>query len=240
MVFEVALNPLISVIIPAINEAGPLPDTIRRALDAEGVEALLADGGSTDGTAEVAESLGARVVKSPPGRAAQMNRGAAAASGAIYLFLHADTLLPVGYDALVRDALSGGAAAGAFTLKINSAMRGLRAVEWLTDFRCKMFGLPYGDQAIFMRLETFRALGGYREMPIMEDYELMRRARKIGGIKIIGEPAITSARRWIKLGVLRTTLVNQAVILGYIAGVSPERLAKFYRGGGGVFRGTSS
>ncbi|MGA2191781.1 MAG: TIGR04283 family arsenosugar biosynthesis glycosyltransferase [Nitrospirota bacterium] len=226
----------ISVIIPSLNEAAHITAAIKSAADRNSAfspsEIIVADGGSTDGTREVAAASGARVIEAPKGRAVQMNTGAEAASGGIFLFLHADTLLPKGYDMLVRSAASLPAtAAGAFTLKFNKANRGMTAIESLANWRSRRLGMPYGDQAIFMRADIFSALGGFKEMPIMEDFELMRRARRFGDIITLPVPALTSGRRFHKLGVLRAALINQAVILGYLAGVQPERLAEFYKSG---------
>jgi rSAM/selenodomain-associated transferase 2 len=221
---------LISVIIPVLNEASHLESTLLRVLAAENVEVIVVDGGSQDATVAVAENLGVKVIKSVPGRAIQMNRGAQMAKGEILLFLHGDTLLPSGYDQMVREALGKpGVVAGAFELKIAAQLRGMRWIERLVRARSRFFSLPYGDQALFLETSVFHAIGGFLALPIMEDFELVQRLKKQGKITILPAQVITSGRRWQKLGVLRTTLINQMVILGYYAGVSPTQLARWYQ-----------
>lgn len=223
----------LSVIIPAINEAGDIGRTVTAARGAPDVEVILADGGSTDDTREEAGKAGAVVVDSEPGRAAQMNAGASAASGDTLLFLHADTILPVGYHTHIDATLSRpGLVAGAFRLAIDSPSGLLRIIEWLANFRSAAFGMPYGDQGIFMRADVFARAGGYPELPIMEDFELMRRLGRIGRIGLADAAAVTSARRWDNMGVFRATLVNQLVIAGYMLGIGPERLRTLYQRGG--------
>jgi len=115
-------------------------------------------------------------------------------------------------------------------LSINGRGISLRLIEWLVRRRSELFQLPYGDQAIFLKTDRFRSMGGFQDMPIMEDFEFVRRLRRQGRIVVLPEAASTSARRWRKLGVMRTTLINQAVIIGYFCKVSPTRLAGWYRG----------
>ncbi len=222
---------MISVIIPALNEAENITKTIESAKP-EAKELLVVDGGSTDGTVAVAEAAGARVVNAVPCRARQMNRGAEAAVGDVLLFLHADTTLPQNYGSAVERALySRGVAAGAFSLAIDAAKAKYRLVERIVAFRSRRNGLPYGDQAIFVRAKTFAENGGFSDMPIMEDYEFMRRIRCSGRIVILPQQAVTSSRGWQKLGVVRTAVVNFLIIVAYHFGVSPKRLACWYRGG---------
>jgi rSAM/selenodomain-associated transferase 2 len=195
-----------------------------------GVEVLVVDGGSNDNTADIAKALGANVLESPAGRAAQMNTGARAARGDILLFLHGDTLLAPGFVEQVRVALSQpGVAAGAFRLVIDGKDFGLRIIEWLANFRSKVLQMPYGDQAIFVRADMFYDLGGFPDLPIMEDFELVRRLKQKGRIKILPLAATTSPRRWQKLGVLQTTAINQVIIVAYMFGANPRRLAEWYR-----------
>jgi rSAM/selenodomain-associated transferase 2 len=220
---------LISVIVPALDEEKAIGAALEAALDACDVEVIVSDGGSTDKTAVVVRGLGARFVVSRPGRAAQMNAGASLAQGDFLVFLHADTLLPKGYDARVRDILGDrGVAAGAFRLGIGAGGTGFRAIERFANWRSKFLGMPYGDQAIFVRTRLFRLAGGFPEIPIMEDFEFMRRIRSLGRIELAGAAAVTSPRRWCTLGILRTTLINQIIIAAFCLGVRPDRLARWY------------
>lgn len=220
----------ISVIIPALNEAGRIERAVDSARQADNVEILVADGGSTDATPAVARACGASVLQVPRGKALQMNAAARAATGDILLFLHADTRLPMGYDAHVRRAMENSrTAAGAFMLSIDGHGRALRWIEAMTGLRSRFFSMPYGDQAIFVRRAVFEKLGRYAEMPIMEDFEFMRRMKRAKNLSILlPVPVYTDARRWERLGVLRTTLRNQRIILGYLLGVSPEKLRGWY------------
>ncbi|MFS0515249.1 TIGR04283 family arsenosugar biosynthesis glycosyltransferase [Nostoc sp. UIC 10607] len=220
----------ISIIIPTLNEAGNIKEAIATTQPNTNIEVIIVDGGSKDDTIEIAESLGVKVISSSPGRAAQMNTGAVAATGEILLFLHADTCLPIEFDDMVRTALQQpGTVAGAFKLRIDASLLSLRWVEWGINVRSHFFQMPYGDQAIFLTKAIFQEIGGFPELPIMEDFELMRRLKRIGQIVIIPTPVITSARRWLQKGVLKTTLLNQIVITAYLIGVSPERIRRWYR-----------
>ncbi len=219
----------ISVVIPALNEAARVADTIARVRTAPDVEVLVVDGGSTDGTAALAESCGARVIHGERGRARQSNAGAAAAQGEVLLFLHADTLLPTGYDREVRSILARpGVAAGAFKLRLEPASPALDLIAFGANLRARAFGLPYGDQGLFLSAQLFRAMGGFPPIPIMEDFVFVRHLARRGRVGLARGAVASSARRWQTLGPLKTTLVNQAVILGYHLGVPPEKLAAWY------------
>ncbi|XHX77870.1 MAG: TIGR04283 family arsenosugar biosynthesis glycosyltransferase [Stenomitos frigidus ULC029] len=222
-------NQRLSVIIPTLNEAENLPRTLKIVQAAAHVEAIVVDGGSGDATAAVATALGARVLVSTGGRAQQMNAGAGAASGSILLFLHADTELPPDFDVLVQQTLlKRNVIAGAFALKIDGASPWLRVVEDGVKVRSRWFQMPYGDQAIFLKASVFQAIGGFPALPIMEDFAIMQTLKRRGKIAIAPAAVLTSGRRWQKLGVWRTTLINQWIILGYRLGVSPDRLAHWY------------
>lgn len=224
----------ISIIVPALNEAANIQKTLAAAKASANTEVIVVDGGSQDGTAELARAMGVQTIVEKTGRASQMNAGALAATGEILMFLHADTQVPKGFDAMVRQALSEeGAIAGAFELKIDSEGRGLRLIETGANWRSRVLRLPYGDQAIFLWASVFKSLGGFAQMPIMEDFHLMRQLRRLGKINIVPYSVLTSARRWQKLGVLKTTLVNQLVIIAYFLRVPPDRLADWYRRGWG-------
>jgi uncharacterized protein len=226
----------ISIVIPALNEAGSIGKVLSDIHSLPNVEIILVDGGSSDDTISIAQELGVKVISSAKGRARQMNAGAKSATGEILLFLHADTVLPLGFETMVRSTLQPpltgeipAPIAGAFSLQIDDPLPSLRWIERLVAWRSKWRQMPYGDQAIFLKAQTFWELGGFEEMPIMEDFELMRRLQRLGRIETLAATVVTSARRWLKRGVWQTTFINQAIVLGYLVGVSPARLASWYR-----------
>lgn len=224
---EAAAPSAISVIVPALDEAAYVGEAVASARE-EDAEVIVVDAGSMDATRRLAAAAGATVVTGPRGRARQMNFGADIASGDILVFLHADTRLPAGFGADVRAALADPAvAAGAFTFGTDFRSAGMTFVERTVGWRASGLGLPYGDQAQFLRAETFRAVGGFPDLPVMEDYELMLRLRRLGPIAIVPRVAVTSGRAWAGNGVARTTALNKATIWGYRLGVPPERLARF-------------
>jgi rSAM/selenodomain-associated transferase 2 len=148
----------------------------------------------------------------------------------ILLFLHGDTLLPEDYRESIIEALrNSNAIAGAFELAIEGEEKSLRFVETMVKWRSKVFSLPYGDQGIFIKTSVFRELGGFADLPIMEDFEFVQRLKRRGKIIIVPRAVVTSGRRWRKLGVWKTTLINQIVILGYYLGIPPRVLATIYR-----------
>lgn len=225
----------ISVIIPVINEASTIGQTLTNLQNITNLEVIIVDGGSQDETVEIAKSLGVQVLFSLPGRARQMNAGAAAATGEILLFLHADTRLPEGFDTIIHQTLaaegrSQNPIAGAFQLRIDASLKGLRLIEKLVNLRSRVFSLPYGDQAFFLKTAVFRDMGGFPDLPIMEDFELVRQLKRLGKIEIVPASVITSGRRWQKLGVVKTTLMNQWVIMAYFLGIPPAKIARWYRG----------
>lgn len=220
----------LSVIIPALNEEQSISPTLESVRRERPYELIVVDGGSKDGTRAFAERLGAKVITVKPSRARQMNAGAAKATGNVLLFLHADTVLPPGWKDVVSETLNRpGVAAGAFGFRIASRIRGQGLIEWAANQRSGRLQMPYGDQTLFLRRSRFEALGGFANLPIMEDYELVRRLRHHGRIATAEAKALTSARRWIQTGTLRTTLINQLVVAGYHLGVAPAVLARFYR-----------
>lgn len=229
----------LSIIIPTLNEAAVLAETLGaigslRDCQMRNIEVLVVDGGSQDKTCAIAQTWGATILQSPPGRAQQMNLGAAAAQSEMLLFLHGDTILPPQYWTLITTALAQpNSIAGAFDLAIDAPNLPLRWVEWGVKLRSRLLQLPYGDQGIFLTRDSFRAIGGYRDQPIMEDYQLIQdlkqQLKPKGKITIINIPVKTHPRRWQRLGILRTTVINQTIILGYHLGISPDRLRQWYR-----------
>ncbi|MDJ0900025.1 MAG: TIGR04283 family arsenosugar biosynthesis glycosyltransferase [Xenococcus sp. MO_188.B8] len=222
-----------SIIIPVLNEAKNIEDTlvlIKDQVASSDLEIIVVDGGSTDNTVSIAQELDVMVIASPlQGRANQMNVGAAVATGNILLFLHADTKLPHNYDQLIQNTLSKpNVIAGAFELAIDSQRKSLRLVEALVKMRSHLLALPYGDQALFMKRSTFNNVGGFPDLVIMEDFALVKQLKRHGKIAIAPAAVTTSSRRWDKLGVWRTTLINQLMIIGYYLGISPNKLRELY------------
>ena len=222
---------MISVIIPALNEE----DNIRRCIEGvmnEGCdcEIIVADGGSTDKTAEFAKSYPkVSFVQSQRGRGIQMNMAASAAAGDVLLFLHADTILETGWAAAILSVLEENSiSGGAFSFSIRSLLWKYRLVEAWVKLRCRLCSLPYGDQAIFVRKRAFDLIGGYKNIPLMEDVEFIGRLKKIGAIVILNKKAITSERRWSKNGLIKTAAMNQLIMLLFKFGVNPDRLARIY------------
>ncbi len=231
---------MISIVIPTLNESNCLADTLQSIFDAVSnpIEIIVVDGGSIDNTVEIATEFGVQVLMCGNGRSYQMNAGAAVATGNLLMFLHGDTRVPIGFDRWVEEwsnlsksllLKKDQSIAGAFNLKINSDRSGLRWVEWGVKVRSKFFNLPYGDQALFLKATTFHELGGFPELPIMEDFVFVRSLSKRGKITIVPAAVTTSARRWEKQGIFKTTIINQIMILGYYLGISPDRLKQWYR-----------
>jgi len=227
--WERASNQSLSVIIPALNEENHIRQTLERLGKISHGEVIVVDGGSTDNTVRVAKECGVRVLSARPCRGGQMNAGASEASGDVLLFLHADTIVPDNFLPLIRQAMTDPeVVGGSFALKIQPSTPLLRYIERDVTWRTKLFRLPYGDQAIFIKASIFRLMGGFADIALMEDVEFVRRLRKIGRLAFIPFPVITSSRRYKKIGVLRTILKNKLVLLGYYLKVSPSRLALFY------------
>ena len=219
----------VSVIIPALNEAAVIGETLEKLWQDRPAEVLVVDGGSVDATREIARKR-ARVIDSPRGRAVQQNYGAAAASGELLLFLHADCWPEPGWQAAMQSAAArDGFVAGCLQTRIDVGRRLYRAIERAGDLRARWLGIPYGDQGIFVRRDTFLRLGGFPIVSFMEDLMFMRRVRKLGRVKLVGHPIHISARRWERTGVLRQSLTNWVLTaLAVWGGVHPDRLARFY------------
>jgi rSAM/selenodomain-associated transferase 2 len=228
------MMPKFSFIIPVWNEEAIISRTIEqvRGLAAFGdAEIIVVDGDPAGRTITVARHMGVKTAISEKGRGIQMNLGASLAEGEILIFLHADTLLPPDALELIETAMADGSCiAGAFDLAIDSARPAFRLIEKASSFRSRMTRIPYGDQTIFIRKRDFRDLGGFNNIPVMEDVEFMQRIKKRKGkICIIGRAVRTSPRRWEKEGIVYTTLRNWLLIALYFCGVKPEKLIRFYR-----------
>lgn len=223
------ITPFLSVIIPVLNEKRQIAQTISSAASVD-AQIIVSDGGSTDRTVEIARSLGARIVSGKKGRAGQQNRGAAAAQGEVLLFLHADTHLPRNYVTHIFEALMDRQTVmGAFRFASDRDTPAMRLIALWTNRRADWLNLPYGDQGLFMRRRMFNRVGGFPDVPIAEDLYLVRAMGRRGRIALAPVAAVTSARRWRQIGMLRTTLVNTIIAAGCLAGVTPDRLAPLYR-----------
>jgi rSAM/selenodomain-associated transferase 2 len=227
-------KPSISVIIPVLNEAQGINDVIthiRSQAAVDAVEIIVADGDPAGSTVRAISHPGIITAVAEKGRGSQMNCGAIRATGHILLFLHADTFLPPNAFACIRKCMEiTRHAGGAFDLGIDSERKIFRITERYVAWRTRLTRIPFGDQAIFVRRDYFERIGGYRDIPIMEDVDLMRRIRQRGdAICVVPEKVRTSARRWDRDGIVFGTLRNWMLQALYCCGVAPERLARFYR-----------
>ena len=228
------MPPRFSVIIPVFNEDALINATIEHLDSLPGeasMEIIVVDGDKSGKTIGAVRDGNVKTAISEKGRGNQMNRGAALAEGDIAIFLHADTRLPFDAFALIESALRDpGRQAGAFDLAIASGRPIYRMIAKIASLRSRLTRIPYGDQAHFFRRNYFQDIGGFANIPLMEDVEIMGRIKKRGErITIIKRAVTTSSRRWEKEGVLRCTLRNWLLICLYFSGVSPEHLSKFYK-----------
>lgn len=216
----------LSIVIPALNEAAGIARTLQALapLRARGHEVVVVDGGSDDGTPEIAAPLADRVLSGTRGRARQMNAGAAAAEGNLLLFLHADTLLPPGADGQVLEALGRGMW-GRFDVRIEGRSPLLTVVAFFMNLRSRLTGIATGDQAIFVRRDAF---GGFPDQPLMEDIAFSAQMKRKGAPACLRERVTTSGRRWEAHGVVRTVVLMWRLRLAYFLGASPDELARKY------------
>jgi len=219
----------VSVIIPALNEAGRIAAAVDSAFAASAAEVVVVDGGSSDGTADIAREHGARVFVTRPMRARQLNLGAAEATQDFLIFLHADTTLPPDGALLAAHALEDGAVFGGFHLRFAEEALKLRVAAAMINARTSITRAPWGDQAQFIEREEFLAAGGFRDIPIMEDYELAERMKREGKTVVLPEKVTTSGRRFLQKGLLRTAAINWRIIVRYRLGADPHELARMYR-----------
>jgi rSAM/selenodomain-associated transferase 2 len=226
----------VSVLVPALDEAAALPGLLARLLEAEDAadradEVVVADGGSADGSVELARAAGARVVSSAPGRGRQLAAGARALGGEVLVVLHADCLPEPGALSAVRRAFADpGTVTAAMRQRIDARGAVYRVIERAADARCRWLGVVYGDSGLCVRRAAYDAVGGFRALPLFEDVDLSRRLARLGRVRLVEGARLTvSARRWQREGPLRCTLRNWILTLAYAAGVPPERLARHYR-----------
>ncbi len=220
----------LSIIIPALNEAGCIRDILRQlqALRAQGHEIILVDGGSCDETIALAQALVDQLLPAPAGRALQMNVGAKAASGQVFWFLHADTRVPDKAARLITEALQQAGSWGRFDVRLSGDKLLLRLVERMMNWRSRFTGVASGDQGMFVTRELFERVGGFAELPLMEDIDLSRRLKREQWPVCLRDTLTTSSRRWEQKGVLRTIALMWYLRLAYFLGVSPARLAMRY------------
>jgi rSAM/selenodomain-associated transferase 2 len=229
-----------TIVMPTLNEAATLERPLAAALAAAD-EVVVSDGGSTDGTPEIARRLGARVVSGPPGRGGQLTRGAQGSTlsqgdpSDVLLFLHADTFLPPEAAQAVRAAIAAGAVGGAFRVRFDVDTPLLRLGARLINLRSRWTGLPLGDQAQFVRRDVFERLAGFRDWPILEDLDLAMRLKREGKTVLLGgrvgrvdHCVTTAARRFVDLGIVRTVATNWLIWGLFALGVSPHRLVRLY------------
>lgn len=222
-----------SIIIPVLHESkiiNTLLDSLEHQKTDDTFEIIVVDGSPTQDTIQVISRQNVLKYTSPQGRGRQMNKGADHATGDILVFLHADTFLPSDAFSLIKTTLENPRfIGGAFSLGIRSKNPILNLIAWCSTLRSRLTRAPYGDQVIFLRTSYFKDLGGFRDLPLMEDVELMRRIRKKGGkISILSTRVLTSDRRWKKEGFLYTTVRDLLIIFLYWCGMSAEKLAKYY------------
>jgi rSAM/selenodomain-associated transferase 2 len=229
----VSVSCTFSIIIPVLHESEFINtqlETLKHIATDEPFEIIVVDGSPTQDTLRVISDRSVKIYSSQQGRGCQMNEGAAHASGDILVFLHVDTFLPLNAFSLIQTVLKNKQyVGGAFTLQIQPQTAFLRMIAAVSTLRSQITRAPYGDQVIFLRKTYFDAIGGYQDIPLMEDVELMRRIRKKKGqIIILPNPVITSARRWDYEGFIYTLLRDTIIIFLYWCGMPAEKLAKFY------------
>ena len=220
----------ISLVVPILNESYLIRPFLRhlQPLREQGAEIVLCDGGSTDGTRKLAESRTDALVSSPRCRAVQMNTGARVASGEVLLFLHADTLLPREAMREVSRSVQKGYGWGRFDVRLSGRRARFRLIEALMNQRSRLTGIATGDQALFVTRPLFRTVGGFPEIPLMEDIEMSCRLKRHGIPACLNSRVLTSSRRWEQEGVLRTVLLMWSLRAVYALGVDPVRLARWY------------
>jgi rSAM/selenodomain-associated transferase 2 len=227
------VTPLLSVIVPARDEAQVLPQLMvdLAPLRAAGAELILVDGGSQDATCDLAKEGVDQLLQSAPGRALQMNAGAAVARGDYLWFVHADTRIDAVAIRSLLDALARHPVWGRFDVRLSGDGLALRLIGAMISLRSRLTGVATGDQGIFVAREAFERLGGYAEMPLMEDLELSRRLKRLARPRCLRPALLTSSRRWERHGIWRTVLLMWRLRLAYYCGANPDQLARVYHRG---------
>lgn len=227
---------MISIIIPTLNEAQHITDIIRNiktAAQSDDYELIVSDGESLDNTITTAKSICDKVVAvaSEPGRGNQLNEGAMRASGDIFLFVHADTLLPVNFDVLITDIMDnkGPDSWGFFNVKLSGSNKAFRVIEKFINIRSRLTSISTGDQCLFLTKDVFKKISGFKKLPIMEDVDISKRLKFICNPVIIPTPVVTSSRRWEQYGIIRTVLLMWVLRFMFFIGVNPDTLKSYYK-----------
>ena len=226
---------MISVIIPTLNESSTIARTLTRTVALGFDEIVVSDGGSTDSTIQMIQACCARVptarlVTAPTGRARQMNQGVKACRNDIVLFLHADTELPPNAKAVIESTMEDPQIVGGrFDVRFDRPSRWGTVISWFMNRRSRLSGIATGDQAIFVRRQVFERMGGFPDIPLMEDIEFTRRLKRQGPTAALTDCVTTSFRRWERNGPFRTILLMWTLRFLYWLGISPTRLNNFYK-----------
>lgn len=220
---------MISIVIPVYNEQAVIEKTLKSLPFDSGIEVIVVDGNSTDKTMDVVKRFPVKAVLSLRGRASQMNAGASVAKGDVLLFVHADCVIDPKGLSMIDQHMVFNCVGGCFTHRIDSARWIYRLIEFSGNVRAEIFKIFYGDQAIFVRKDVFDQIGGFKAVAIFEDAILSKKLRTMGKTVVIDAPAVVSPRRWEKSGVGKTTMINWLLTIGFMIGIAPHQLSKFYK-----------
>jgi len=221
---------MISIIIPIKDESPEVSERFRPFSIPGETEILIADRGDSPETTRAFERLGARIVSGPGSRGLRLDRAARQARGDLFFFVHADSRPPENALSAIAETLEAGAVAGAFSLSYENQTAAMAWIAWWANLRSRRLGLPFGDQGLFCRREAYAACGGFRDLPVCDDVDIVRRLKRVGRLSVRPEKTVTSPRRYREAGAARQVLRNWRVLAGYFAGVSPEKLERWYRG----------
>ena len=223
-------KPRVSVVIPTLNEATTIAPCLDQLAAQKPFEIIVADADSPDGTAAIAKECGARVVRSPRGRGVQQNLGASATSGDVLLFLHADCRLELGGIEAIRRLVgrSPSIPGGCFRMRVDAADRRYRAIDAAAHLRAGLFEIPYGDQGLFVTRSAFDRVGGFPEVPLMEDVLIALRLRRLGRLALLPRSILVSDRRWRRYGIVGQSLRNWTLTAAAVVGVDSATLSRYY------------